>query len=103
MSTEAARAGEEGGERLPGIHCSHKIFKPSAELGLGQTSHSGRTELNGCIRRNQNATFDSIEYGSFNLGRPKLLNSTDAVALCDTRYVFGSNIEFHTCRIKCIN
>ena len=65
MSTEAARAGEEGGERQPGIHCSHKIFKPSAELGLAQTSHFGRTELNGCIRRNQNATFDSIKVRQF--------------------------------------
>ena len=43
----------------------------SAMLGLGQTSHFGRAELNKCIWRDKNATFDLIKYGSFNLGRPK--------------------------------
>ena len=40
-------------------------------LGPGHTSHFGRAESNSCIRRDQSATFDSIEYGSCDLGRPK--------------------------------
>ena len=62
-------------------------------IGKGQTLHFGRAELKSCIRRDQHATFNSVEFGSFKLRRPQLVNSPDAVAFCDTRAFFGSKVE----------